>query len=665
MARPISIRQLLLRILLVLIGLLGAGAMATTFLGAGRLIDSLANATMSRTIESTRARLDGFFGPVQAELEVLRDLGEGGLLPLDDPERLTRLLVALLRNHEQTTGLILANEDGREHMITRTEETWGERRIFPPGGEALWREWTDEEPTPRERREPTDYDPRERPWFRLAEARPGQISWTAPYLFFLSQRPGLTVSVRFEDPEGVAHVVGYDVRLREVSEFTETLRPTANGVAFVVTRDGRLVGLPAIDRFASAAERRAALLQFPDELGIPLFTDMVTAWLAAGERIGTPIEITSDGKSWWGEARAYDLAGEGRFRVGVLVPKADLVGDVAAVRWTLAGLTLVVLLLAALRAIAVARRLSEPIEDLARRSDRIGQGELDPQEPLESRILEVQNLAEAQEQMRGALRSLVRVERDLELAREIQERSLPEVLPDVPGYEFAGWTEPAEQAGGDSFDVIAYRRDPAGGPNLLTSEGADRGFCMVADAAGHGVGPALSVTQVHSMLRMGLRSGAELAWLVRHLSEQLAEDLPPGRFVTVWFGDLDASAHTLTGFSAGQAPLLLYRAAELSITTLEADAPPLGILAPDEVTVPEPILLERGDLFAVLSDGVFEMTNPADEAFGDERVFDILRREAPRGARAVLAALREALAQFADGTPSRDDCTILLIQRSP
>ncbi len=663
MARPLSIRQILLRILLLLIGLLGGGALAATLLGGARLIDTLARVTMTKTIQATEARLDGFFGPVQATLEVVRDWGASGLLPLHDPERLTELMVPILRNHPQTTAFILADDGGREHLLQRAGTGWSERRVA--AGEAVWREWSDGEAPGGSSREATPYDPRARPWFHEAAAAPGEARWTLPYAFYVSQAPGLTVATRFLDPQGTGHVVAFDVRLAEISAFTETLRPTRNGFAFVTTLEGRLVGLPASEEAVTAAVRRASLLQFPDDLGIPLLADVVGAWLDAGGPIGAPLQISSLGERFWGEARDYEVPGAAGFRVGVVVPESDLVGDVTVVQWAIAVLTVVFLGLASLRALAIARRVSEPIEDLVRRSDRIGHGDLEPEEPLQTRILEVQNLAEAQEQMRSALRSLMRVERDLALAREIQQRALPEALPRLPGYEIAAWSEPAQQTGGDSYDAIGCIRDARGEPTLVTRGDADVVFCMVADAAGHGVGPALSVTQVRSMFRMGLRSGAELSWMVRHLNEQLVDDLPPGRFITAWFGEVDATAHTLTGFSAGQAPLLLYRAADGEILSLPADSPPLGILDPDHLSIAPPLGLAPGDLFAVVSDGVFETTDPAGEAFGEERVFAILKAEAGGGAEAALAALRRALERFAKGVPAADDSTVLLIRRIP
>ena len=338
-------------------------------------------------------------------------------------------------------------------------------------------------------------------------------------------------------------------------------------------------------------------------------------------------------------------------------------GRLDQVQLGIAALTLVFLGLATLRALALARRVSAPIEALSHNSDRIALGDLTAGEPILSPIREVERLVESQERMREAIGALIKLGRDLELAREIQQQTLPEVLPELEGIAIAAWSEPAEQTGGDSYDVIGFDRLEAGRARRLTQGPARHALCLLADATGHGVGPALSVTQVRSMLRMALRAGVEQRWALRNLSLQLAQDLPPGRFVTTWLGVLDADEKTLTGFSAGQAPLYLYRASGGSIEELAANAPPLGLLEEEDLELPAPFVLEPGDLFAVFSDGILDRENPGGDTFGEARVRDLLVREAPRGVDRVLEALRRALADFASGTPPRDDQTALLIQR--
>lgn len=661
----VSIRRSLLRPLLLLIGLLGAGAVAATLLASRSAIDALAGASMGQTLEAAEARLDGFFGAVAGELGVLRDWGADGLLSLDDPQRLTRQLAPVLRAHPQVVSVLVADESGREHLLTRREQSWGERRLAvdAEGGHARWREWTDTAPLPVERTEDSDYDPRLRPWFLGATRADGELHWTAPYVFYRAQVPGLTVAVRWRDPSGRAHVVGLDLLLDELSEFTTALEPSQRGIGYVTTLEGQLLGLPRHPRFESVDARRAALLELPEDLGIPLLSDAVDNWLEHGEPLGVPMRFRSSGEPWWGQAQPYELGGAPSALVVAVVPEADLVGNLNTVRLTIAGLTLAALLLAGLHAGVVARRLSAPIEALARGNQRIGRGELDPGQPVTSHIREVEELALAQDQMREALRSLLKVERELELARDIQQHTLPEQLPEIPGYAIAGWSEPAEETGGDSYDVVGFRPGASGGANQLVGQGAQRALCLLADAAGHGVGAALSVTQVRAMVRMALRSGADPRAALHYLSEQLSEDLPPGRFVTAWIGVLDAEAHTLAGFSAGQAPLFLLRAASGQVEELAADAPPLGLLSSQDVVLPPALPLEPGDLFAAISDGVFDLTDASGQRFGEERVQGLLTRHAAAGPEALVAALRSALDEFAAGTSAPDDRTVLLIQR--
>ena len=136
MPRPVSIRQSLLRTLLLLVGLLGAGALAATLLASRQTVDALAGASMGQTLEAASARLDGFLGSVARELEILRDWGEDGLLALDDPRHLTRLLVPVLRAHPQIASAIVADETGSEHLLVHDDPTAGANGSWAPAPRA-------------------------------------------------------------------------------------------------------------------------------------------------------------------------------------------------------------------------------------------------------------------------------------------------------------------------------------------------------------------------------------------------------------------------------------------------------------------------------------------------------------------------------------------------
>lgn len=259
----------------------------------------------------------------------------------------------------------------------------------------------------------------------------------------------------------------------------------------------------------------------------------------------------------------------------------------------------------------------------------------------------------------------VKLEHDLELARKIQQGTFPTTLPHVPPFELGAWSEPADQTGGDAFDVIGPVSAPPSVVHATEDVSSSRIVLLLADATGHGVGPALSATQVRAMLRMAVRLGADLSSIARHMNEQFREDLPSGRFVTAWLGELEVQEGTLRSFSAGQAPLIWYHAASSAFETRSADTIPLGLMGPLGGGEPARFTLEPGDLFAVISDGVFEAESPNEEPFGLERVLDVLRHTCREAPETMIAELRLAVSRFTEGAPAEDDRTGLIIARRP
>lgn len=244
-----------------------------------------------------------------------------------------------------------------------------------------------------------------------------------------------------------------------------------------------------------------------------------------------------------------------------------------------------------------------------------------------------------------------RMERELAVARDIQMRVLPRDLPEVPGYDIAGWSRPADETGGDIFDIIGL--------------GEGRVALLLGDATGHGIGPALSVTQVRAMLRVGIRLGAGLDEAFRHINDQLAEDLSPNRFVTAFLGVLDTAAHRVVYRSAGQAPLLLYRRQGDACDRLLASSPPLGMLPVIALKAPRSHDIAPGDILALMTDGIFEYENDAGEQFGEARVGRLLSEHADDPMSRLAERIVKAVEEFAQGAPQNDDMTIVLVRRLP
>lgn len=254
----------------------------------------------------------------------------------------------------------------------------------------------------------------------------------------------------------------------------------------------------------------------------------------------------------------------------------------------------------------------------------------------------------------------IRLQEEMGVARSIQQGAFPRCVPKFEHYAIGAHSTPTEACGGDAFDTV-----PLAGPGLATDcDTAERAMLMVADATGHGVGPALSSMQVRGMLRVALRLGQPLNEVVREVNAQVRQDLPQGRFVTAWFGLLDPATHTIEGFSAGQAPLFIYRYAEDRFDEIGSDAPPLGILAfPASMCATRRFQIRPRDILLVLTDGYYEAFSPSSEEFDRERVFDTVRsfRDASPGD--LITALDKAVLAFAQSSSTPDDRTALIVKR--
>ena len=240
-------------------------------------------------------------------------------------------------------------------------------------------------------------------------------------------------------------------------------------------------------------------------------------------------------------------------------------------------------------------------------------------------------------------------DRDLAIAREIQQDVLPKEMPRLDGYDVAGWNRPADETGGDMFDGVALSDSTA--------------LFMLGDATGHGIGPALSVTQVRSMAHMAVRLRGDLDHTITEMNAQLSKDLAASRFVTAFFGILSSSNHVLNYHAPGQGPLLFLSHQHDRMDALDASTIPLGITSSMPLSHPKPIAFEPGDIFAVMSDGFFEYDKPGGEQFGQDRVIANLKRNRERTSEEIVQALVEEVEAFAEGTPQPDDMTIIIIKR--
>jgi len=251
-------------------------------------------------------------------------------------------------------------------------------------------------------------------------------------------------------------------------------------------------------------------------------------------------------------------------------------------------------------------------------------------------------------QLQQAAIDAVGMRREMELARQVQEALIPSKAPQIPTLDACGWTQAASMTGGDCYDL--WKLDDG------------RLGVFLGDASGHGIGPALMVSQVRTMLRAMCNDVPSAAGLLERINRRLVDDLPAGRFVTA-FVALISQDGAADWCSYGQGPLFVRFQADQAIQMIYANQPPLGITDfPADQRLPE-LRLGAGSMIAAISDGFFEAPNAAGERFGIERMAAILERVDRAAASSnTIDEVRRQVRAWQGHRDLEDDQTIVVVR---
>jgi len=238
-----------------------------------------------------------------------------------------------------------------------------------------------------------------------------------------------------------------------------------------------------------------------------------------------------------------------------------------------------------------------------------------------------------------------RQDRDLQIAREIQRSLFPTTSPGVEGFELVAVSRSCFQVGGDYYDFIPL-------------EGGCLGL-VIADVSGKGTPASLMMASVHAWLR-ATAGTARPTQVLERLNRFLYASTQTSRYVTLFYGELDPSRHSLVYVNAGHVPPYVRRR-DGREERLTAGGPVIGLL--DDVALETgEIVLEPGDLLAVVTDGVTEALSPGGDEFGDERVRRVLARSADHGATRALSALVAEVDDWTGTAGCTDDLTALILR---
>jgi sigma-B regulation protein RsbU (phosphoserine phosphatase) len=240
-----------------------------------------------------------------------------------------------------------------------------------------------------------------------------------------------------------------------------------------------------------------------------------------------------------------------------------------------------------------------------------------------------------------------RMERELELATEIQQRFQPSAPPKLDGYEFQGISFSCYEIGGDYYDFIER----------------DSGKMIVAlgDVSGKGTAAALLMSSLHAAIHAQVSANRSLAEMITSVNRYLADNTPANRFVTLFIAELDPATGIFQYINAGHNPPLIGRVGG-GIEQLSSGGFPLGILPSAEFEVGQ-TQLQCGEAVIVYSDGVSEANNILEEEFGVDRLTDVVRRNLASSAAGIRDKVESALSAFTQTAPANDDITLVIVKR--
>lgn len=246
------------------------------------------------------------------------------------------------------------------------------------------------------------------------------------------------------------------------------------------------------------------------------------------------------------------------------------------------------------------------------------------------------------------------IEKELDVARQIQMSMLPATAPQIEGWEFATHFEAARQVGGDFYDFFPL-------PGELGRWGV-----VIADVSDKGVPAALfmalSRTTIRNIALRGRAPAEVLSWANRYIQEDSQSDM----FLSAFYAELNVHTGNLLYANAGHNPPLIWRAAEREFHELPASCPLLGVFSDIEVTATNVELLP-GDIIILYTDGVSEAVNGTFDEFGLPRlktiVRDLLTADPQASAEVIRAGIAGGVIEFTDDTIQYDDMTLLIVKR--
>ncbi|MEK7728289.1 MAG: SpoIIE family protein phosphatase, partial [candidate division KSB1 bacterium] len=340
-------------------------------------------------------------------------------------------------------------------------------------------------------------------------------------------------------------------------------------------------------------------------------------------------------------------------------PKSYVDQRISSARWEYVRLAISVGLLGCVGSFMLVYILTAPMRRLAEWVRRADHGEIGDEMDIDAST-EIGEIAHAFSEIttkfRQSQKNLVeqeQLQKEMQVAQEIQQTLLPSDFPDLDGYELNSYYEAARSVGGDYYDFVEVDKDTLG--------------VVVADVSGKGVPGSLVMTMIRQALRTEARGMKDAAEVLARVNKTVMGDVKKGMFVTLFYVIIDSKRRRLNYASAGHNPMILFRPSTKKTYYLNPRGFPVGIQLPDDDLFrksieSDTIQLAEDDLLLLYTDGITEAMNSKRDLFGEERLLKTIREYGHLRVKPFVEKIKDEILAFTEGEPQSDDITLVTIK---
>ncbi len=442
--------------------------------------------------------------------------------------------------------------------------------------------------------------------------------------------------------------ISLDISLKWLSDNLSPVKPYPHSYSILISRGGTYLVHPDTDKLFYQTIFTEGLIDSKpaqDELGKSMLD------LEAGFR-----RLEIDG------VRSYvfftPLKATG-WSMAIVCPESDIFGRFNRLRWFITTIDLLGLLLLFFSCFQVIRKTMRPLSDLARQAEEIASGHFDTVLPASTQPDELGTLTRSFADMQSSLvtymdeltrttANKVRIEGELQIARDIQMGLIPQVFPPFPDrkdIDLYASMEPAREVGGDLYDYFI--------------QGGRLYFC-IADVSGKGVPASLFMAVVRNLFRASGKQELLPDEIARRINDILSDGNEQLMFVTMFIGAIDLETGRLDFCNCGHnPPVVLPHDGKPVFLSCKANTS-IGIL-PDARFEGEYVDGFKDTPLFLYTDGLNEAENPDHELFGSDRLLAILG-EPYTDAETVVKRMQKAISEHVDGADASDDLTMLCLE---